>query len=180
MNKWIIRSLLAGLLVASVIIRATSGNYDGAGVNIHEAILHLMTGRGFSYIGTTSIEDDALNSMVFDTPYCRRPLQIVPTDRTFEAYPFFDQIGAPGDTRIFTYLGVVSRRADRREMFFEHFKQRALELVGMTPYQLDSKMVMISEPEGCDIASRIDWEKLWKRSYRSRVKLERADRSQQN
>jgi hypothetical protein len=180
MNRWIIRCLLLGLFFASVTIRATSGNQDGAGVDINEAILHLMASRGFSYTGTTTIEDGALNSMAFDTPFCRRPLQIVPTDRTFEANALFDKIGASGDARIFAYLGVISRRADRRDMLFEHFKQRVLELIGMTPYQLDSKMVMISEPEGCDIASGIDWKLLWQRDYRSRAALDRTERGRQN
>jgi hypothetical protein len=149
-------------------------------VDINDAILHLMASRGFSYAGTTTFEEGALNSMAFDSPFCRRPLQIVPTERTFEANALFDNVGASGDARIFAYLGVVSRWANRRDLFFEHFEQRALELVSMSPYQIDSKMVMISEPEGCDIASRIDWTMLWKRDYRSRVKLDLAERSQQN
>lgn len=168
MNKWIIRSLLLGLLLASVAIRASSRNYDGARVSINEAILHLMASQGFSYAGTTSFGGGALYSMVFDTPYCSRPLQIAPTYRTFQANALFDNIGAPGDARGFAYLGVVSRRPDRRDIFFEHVKQRGLELFGMTPYQIDSMMVMISEPQGCDIASRIDWKMLWERDHRSR------------
>jgi hypothetical protein len=28
---------------------------------------------------------------------------------------------------------------------------------------------VISEPKGCDIASRIDWSTLWKKDFRSRI-----------
>jgi hypothetical protein len=179
MNNWIARGLLLGLLLSSAIIKGTSGNDPGASVPIKEAVLHLMGSRGFSYRGTTSIENDALNSMVFDTPYCNRPLQVVPTFINFQAYTFFDQIGAPGDARSFAYLDQVSRQVDSRGMFFEHVKQRALKLVGMMSYQPDGTMVMISEPEGCDITSRIDWTMLWKKDFRSRVASDRTVSSQQ-
>ena len=180
MNNWIVRGLLLGLLLSSITIRATLGNDAGMTVPVNEVVLHLMASRGFSYRGTTNIENDALVSMVFDTPYCSRPLQVVPTARTLQAYTFFDQIGAPGDARSFAYLGQVSRQADSRGMFFEHVKQRALELVGMMSYQPDGIMVMISEPEGCDIASRIDWTMLWKKDFRSRVASDRKASNQQN
>jgi hypothetical protein len=178
MNNWIVRGLLLGLLLSSITIRATSGNDAGASVSISEAILHLMASRGFSYRGTTNIESGALVSMVFDTPHCSRPLQVVPTLRNFQANAFFDQIGAPGDARSFAYLDQVSRQADSRGMFFDYVKQRALELVGMTSYQPDSAMVMISEPEGCDIASGIDWTMLWKKDFRSRVASDRKASNQ--
>ncbi len=54
-------------------------------------------------------------------------------------------------------------------MFIEHLKQRALELLGLSSYELDSMMVVISEPAGCDIASRIDWSTLWKKDFRSHI-----------
>jgi hypothetical protein len=118
--------------------------------------------------------------MAFDSPRCGRPLQVAPTARTFEAYTLFDQIGAPGDARSFAYLDRVTRQADSRGMFFEHVKQRALELAGMMSFQPDGLMVMISEPEGCDIASSIDWTMLWRKDFRSRVASGRTASSRQN
>jgi hypothetical protein len=160
---------MLGLLLSSIAVRTTVGNAAGASVPIGEAILGLMAARGFSYAGSSVVDGDALVSMAFATPSCDRPLQIAPTLRNFQAKALFGQVGASSDARSFAYLGRVSRRQESRGMFFEHLKQRALELVGMTPYELDSMMVMISEPEGCDIASRIDWSSLWKKDFRSRL-----------
>jgi hypothetical protein len=179
-NNWIVRGLLLGLLLSSITVRATMGNDAGASATIDEAILRLMASQGLSYRGTNNIANGALVSMVFDAPHCSRPLQIVPTARTMEAYTFFDQIGAPGDARSFAYLDRVWRQADSRGMFFEQVKQRALELIGKMSYQPDGLMAMISEPEGCDIASRIDWTMLWKRDFRSRVASDRTAPSRQN
>lgn len=169
MNKLIPRGILLGLLLSSASIRATTGNNLRASVPIREAILQLLANHGYSYRGSMNIEEDALTSMIFDTPSCGRPLQVAATVRTFQAKPFFDQIGAAGDVRIFAYLGQVSRRADSRSLFFEHLKQRLLEVVNMTSYEPDSMMVMISEPKGCDIASKVDWTMLWKKEFRERL-----------
>jgi hypothetical protein len=180
MNNWIVRGLLLGLLLSSITIRATLGNDAGVSVPIEESVLHFMASRGFSYRGTNSIIDgEALDVMVFDTPSCGRPLQVAMSS-AFRTNAFFDHIGAPDDARIFAYLDRVSRQADSRGMFFGHAKQRALELVGMMSYEPDGMMVMISEPEGCDIASRIDWTMLWKKDFRSRVASDRAASRQQN
>jgi hypothetical protein len=180
MNNWIVRTLLLGLLLCSGVVRATVANDAGATVPLKEAILGLMARRGLSFAGGSSIEGGTLVSMAFATPSCNRPLVVTPTSRTFQAKALFEQIGAPGDARSFAYLGRVSRRQDSRDMFFEHLKQRALELLGMTSYEPDSIMVMISEPEGCDLASRIDWTMLWKKDFRSRVASDMTASNQQN
>jgi hypothetical protein len=180
MNKWIIRSLLLVSLLASVTIRATLGNYARSSVNINDAVLHLMAIHGFSYDGTTRIEGGALNAMLFHSPSCGRPIQIVPTSSYFEGRSLFDHIGASGDGQKFAYLSQVWRREDRLGIFFEHVKHRTLELIGITPYQPDHTMVMISEPKGCDIASRIDWSILWEMDYRSRMARQQAPTTQQS
>jgi hypothetical protein len=180
MNNWIVRGLLLGLLLCSVAIKATSGSDAGESVTINQAVLHLMASRGFSFRETIDTDGELLKGMVFDTPTCGRPLQIAPTYHNYQAKTLFDHIGAAGDARIFAYLGLVSREKDSLGMFLEHVKQHALKLVGLTAYQIDGVMVMITEPAGCDIATRIDWTMLWKKDFRSRVASDRAALRQQN
>jgi hypothetical protein len=169
MNNWIIRGLLLALLLGSVAIKVVLENDGGENVRLDDAVMKFMAGRGFSYTGTIDADGELLKPMVFGTPYCGRPLQVAPTSRTFQAKALFDHIGSAGDARFFAYLGLITRAEDSRGMFIEHLEQRALELFGLSSYELDSMMVVISEPAGCDIASRIDWSTLWKKDFRSRL-----------
>jgi hypothetical protein len=138
-------------------------------VHIDEAVMNFMASRGFSFKRTTDVDGELLNSMVFDSPSCGRPLQVAPTSRNFQAKTLFDHVGAAGDARFFAYLGLITQRDDSRGMFIEHLEQRALELLGLSSYELDSMMLVISEPAGCDIAWRIDWSTLWKKDFRSHL-----------
>jgi hypothetical protein len=169
MNNWLVRGLLVALLLCSAAIKATSQNDGGKNVRIEEAVMNFMASRGFSFNRTIDVDGELLNAMVFDTPSCGRPLQVAATSRNFQARTLFDHVGAADDARFFAYLGLITQRDDSRGMFIEHLKQRALELLGLSSYELDSMMVVISEPAGCDIASRIDWSTLWKKDFRSHV-----------
>ncbi len=142
-------------------------------MRLDEAVMNLMANRGFSFKGTIDTDGELLKPMVFETPSCGRPLQVAPTSRNFQAKTLFDHIGAAGDARFFAYLGLITQREESRGMFIEHLKQRALELLGLASYELDSMMVVISEPKGCDIASRIDWSTLWKKDFRARLAKDR-------
>ena len=141
----------------------------GEDVHIDDALMNFMASRGFSFKGTIDSDGELLKPMVFDTPSCGRPLQVAPTFRNFQAKALFDHVGAVGDARYFAYLGLITQREDSRGMFIEHLEQRALELLGLSSYELDSMMVVISEPAGCDIASRMDWSTLWKKDFRSHI-----------
>ena len=136
--------------------------------------MDFMVARGFSFKRTIDVDGELLNLMVFDAPSCARPIQVAPTSRNFQAKALFDHIGAADDARFFAYLGLITLREDSRSMFIEHLKQRALELAGLSSYELDSMMVVISEPAGCDIASRIDWSTLWKKDFRSHIARDKA------
>jgi hypothetical protein len=179
MNNWLARALLLALLLGSVAIKAVWENDGGETVHLDEAVMHFMASRGFSFKGTSDADGELLAPMVFDTPSCGRPLQVAPTFRNFQAKALFDHVGAAGDARFFAYLGLITQREDGRGMFIEHLKQRALELLGLSPYDLDSMMVVISEPAGCDIASRIDWSTLWKKDFRSRLAKDKPAASQE-
>ena len=169
MSNWLVRGLLLALLLCSAAIKATSQNDVGENTHIDEAVMNFMASRGFSFKRTIDIDGELLNPMVFDTPSCGRPIQVAPTSRNFQAKTLFDHIGAAGDARFFAYLGLITQREDSQSMFIEHLKQRALELLGLSSYELDSMMVVISEPAGCDIASRIEWSTLWKKDFRSHI-----------
>jgi hypothetical protein len=169
MNNWLVRGLLLALLLCSAAIKATSQNDGGENVRLDEAVMNLMANRGFSFKGTIDTDGELLKPMVFDTPSCGRPIQVASTSRNFQAKTLFDHVGAAGDARFFAYLGLITQREESRGMFIEHLKQRALELLGLSSYELDSMMVVISEPAGCDIASRIDWSTLWKKDFRSHI-----------
>ncbi len=149
-------------------------------MRLDEAVMNLMANRGFSFKGTIDTDGELLKPMVFETPSCGRPLQVAPTSRNFQAKTLFDHIGAAGDARFFAYLGRITQRDDSRGMFIEHLKQRALELLGLSSYELDSMMVVISEPAGCDIALRIDWSTLWKKDFRSRLAKDKPAPSQED
>ncbi len=180
MNNWLVRGLLLALLLCSAAIKATSQNDGGENVHIDEAIMNFMASRGFSFKRTIDFDGELLNPMVFDTPSCGRPIQVAPTSRNFQAKTLFDHVGAAGDARFFAYLGLITQRDDSRGMFIEHLKQRALELLGLSSYELDSMMVVISEPAGCDIASRINWSTLWKKDFRSRLAKDKPAPSQED
>ncbi len=180
MNNWLVRGLLLALLLCSAAIKATSQNDGGENVHIDEAVMNFMSSRGFSFKRTIDIDGELLNPMVFDTPSCGRPIQVAPTSRNFQAKTLFDHVGAAGDARFFAYLGRITQRDDSRGMFIEHLKQRALELLGLSSYELDSMMVVISEPAGCDIALRIDWSTLWKKDFRSRLAKDKPAPSQED
>jgi hypothetical protein len=169
MSNWLVRGLLLALLLCSAAIKATSQNDVGGNVHIDEAVMNFMANRGFSFKRTIDIDGELLDPMAFETPSCGRPLQVAPTSRNFQAKPLFDHVGAAGDARFFAYLGLITQRDDSRGMFIEHLKQRALELLGLSSYELDSMMVVISEPAGCDIASRIDWSTVWRKDFRSHI-----------
>ncbi len=179
MNNWLVRGLLLALLLCSTAIKATSQNDVGRNVHIDEAVMKFMASRGFSFKRTIDVDGELLGPMVFDTPSCGRPLQVAPTSRNFQARTLFDHVGAVGDARFFAYLGLITQREDSRGMFIEHLKQRALELLGLSSYELDSMMVVINEPAGCDIASRIDWSTLWKKDFRSRLAKDKPAASQE-
>ena len=104
MNSWLVRGLLLALLLCSAAIKATSQNDVGENVHIDEAVMNFMTSRGFSFKRTIDIDGELLNPMVFDTPSCGRPIQVVPTSRNFQAKTLFDHIGAAGDARGPLYL----------------------------------------------------------------------------
>ena len=169
MNNWLVRGLLLALLLCSIAIKATSQNDGGEIAHLDDAVMNFMASQGFSFKGTSDADGELLKPMVFDTPSCGHPLQVAPTSRNFQAKTLFDHVGAAGDARYFAYLGLITQREDSRAMFIEHLKQRALELLGLSSYELDSMMVVISEPAGCDIASRIDWSTLWKKDFRSHI-----------
>jgi hypothetical protein len=180
MNNWLARGLLLALLLYSAAIKATSQNDGGEIAHLDEAVMNFMAGRGFSFKGTSDADGELLKPMVFDTPSCGRPLQVSPTVRNFQAKAFFDHVGAAGDARFFAYLGLITQGEDGRGVFIEHVKQRALELLGLSSYDIDGKMVVISEPAGCDIASRIDWSTLWKKDFRSRLAKDKPAASQED
>jgi hypothetical protein len=169
MNNWLVRGLLLALLLCAAATKATSQNDVGESVHIDEAVMNFMAGRGFFFKRTINTDGELLIPMVFDTPSCGRPIQVAPTSRNFQAKPLFDHVGVAGDARFFAYLGLITQREDGRSMFIDHLKQRALELLGLSSYELDSMMVVISEPAGCDIASRVDWSTLWKKDFRSHI-----------
>jgi hypothetical protein len=171
---------LLALLLCSAAIKATSQNDVGENVHIDEAVMNFMTSRGFSFKRTINVDGELLNPMVFDAPTCDRPLQVSPTSRNFQAKTLFDHIGAAGDARFFAYLGLITQREESRGMFIEHLKERALELLGLSLYELDSMMVVISEPAGCDIASRIDWSMLWKKDFRSHIAKDKLAASRED
>lgn len=169
MNSWLVRGLLLALLLCSAATKATSRNDVEGDVHIDEAVRNFMPSRGFSFKRTIEVDGELLSLMVFDTPSCARPIQVAPTSRNFQAKALFDHVGDAGDARFFAYLGLITQRDDGRDMFIEHLKQRALELLGLSSYDLDSTMVVISEPAGCDIVSRVDWSTLWKKDFRSQI-----------
>jgi hypothetical protein len=179
MNNWIVRGLLLALLLGSVAIKVVWENDGGQDVRLEEAIMKFMASRGFSFKGTIDADGELLKPMVFGAPSCGRPLQVAPTSRTFQARALFDHLGSAGDARFFAYLGLITQREDGRGMFIEHLKQRALELLGLSSYELDSTMVVISEPAGCGINSRLDWSTLWKKDFRSRLAKDKPTASQE-
>jgi hypothetical protein len=154
------------LLVASVATRESTGAAPEGGADIKTTTIHLLTHQGMQYRETRSFFDGSLESMLFDLPSCDEPLQVIPTPRTFEAMPLFDQVGAPGDKRRFAYLSQMSEEGGRLWAFLEHVKHRSLELIAMTHYRPDGLMLMISEPRGCKSAPNIDWSLIWKTEYR--------------
>ena len=180
MNNWLVRGLLLALLLCSAAVKATSQNDGAENVRIDEAVMRFMTSRGFSLKRTLDVGGELLGLMAFDTPSCGRPLLVAPTSRNFQARILFDHVGAAGDPQFFAYLGLITQREDGRGMFIEHLKQRALELLGLSSYELDSMMVVISEPAGCDIASRIDWSTLWKKDFRSHIAKNKLAASREN
>ena len=169
MRSWAIRGLLLALLVASVGLGANLSSRAERGANLEDAVKRLLTDNGLTYRKTENVAQDALRSMRFDVPSCARPLQVVPTPRTFDATAFFDRVGEPGDVRFFAYLGRISVAQDRFSFFLEHLKQSALGLLAMTPYQADGMMLMVSEPRDCASLPRIDWSLAWRRDYRKTV-----------
>ena len=180
MNNWLVRGLLLALLLCSAAVKATSQNDVGGNVHIDEAVMNFMASRGFSFKQTVDLDGELLSPMVFDALSCGRPLQVAPTSRNFQAKTLFDHVGAAGDARFFAYLGLITQRDDSEGFFIEHLKQRALELMGLSSYELDSMMVVISEPPGCDIASRIDWSTLWKKDFRSHIAKDKLAASQED
>jgi hypothetical protein len=179
-SKWIVRAGFAALLLSSVTIKLLLGSEARPKASLEDALLNLLASRGFAYTGSTSIEHGALISMGFTAPGCDRPLHIVNTYRTFQAMALFNAVGQVGDDRIFVYLDAVLHKADRQAMFVEHAKKRALQVLGLTSYVADSHMLMISEPEGCNVVSQIGWASLWKREFRSRLASEQATLVRQN
>jgi|GEM_PF-1971845 hypothetical protein len=179
MNSWIVRGLLLALLLGSVSIKLVLENDGGENVGLDAAVMHFMANRGFSFVEAIDADGELLKPMVFATPSCGRPLQVALTSRNFQAKALFDHLGAAGDAQFFAYLGLITRAEDSRGMFIEHLKQRALELMGLSSYELDSMMIVISEPAGCDIASRIDWSTLWKKDFRSRLAKDKPAASQE-
>ena len=131
--------------------------------------MNFMASRGFSFKRTIDIDGELLNPMAFDTPSCGRPIYLLPLPAISKRKRFSIMLARAGDARFFAYLGLITQRGHSRSMFIEHLKQRALELLGLSSYELDSMMVVISEPAGCDIASRIDWSTLWKKRISARI-----------
>ena len=180
MNNWLVRGLLLALLLCSAAVKATSQNDGAESVHIDEAVMRFMTSRGFSFNQTLDINGELFSSMAFDTPSCGRPILVAPTSRNFQARILFDHVGAAGDIQFFAYLGLITQREDGRDMFIEHLEQRALELLGLSSYELDSMMVAISEPAGCDIASGIDWSTLWKKDFRAHIAKDKLAASRED
>jgi hypothetical protein len=170
--------MLFALLSCSVAIKATWGSDGGENAPIEDAVVDFMTSRGFSFKGVVDADGELLKPMVFASPSCGPTLKVTPTSRNFQAKALLDHVGGAGDQRYFAYLGLITQWDGSRDMFFEHVKQRALEFLGLSPYDLDSAMVMINEPAGCDIVARIDWSTLWKKDFRARVAKEKLATSQ--
>ena len=122
-----------------------------------------------SYRETRGLPGDALKSMVFDGPSCHEPLLVVASPRRFDGSALFDRVGAPGDVHFFAYLSRVSEEGARLSFFVEHLKHSALALLGMTSYQPDGMMLLITGPRGCLNVPRTEWSLVWKTDYRLSV-----------
>ena len=166
MNKWIIRGLLLALLLASVNLGEFVRTRAGRGADIDSAVKHLLTHSGMSYRETRGLPGEALKSMVFDGPSCHEPLLVVASPRRFDGSALFDRVGAPGDVHFFAYLSRVSEEGARLSFFVEHLKHSALALLGMTSYQPDGMMLLITGPRGCSNVPRTEWSLVWKTDYR--------------
>ena len=172
MNKWVIRSLLLVLLVASVNLRAFVRTAHEPGADTETAVKELLAGYGFSYRETRSFPDGVLKSLVFDAPSCGDPIQVAVSPRTADASTDYNRLGAPGDVRLFAYLSKISEQEARFSFFVEHLKHSALGLIAMTPYRPDGMMLTISEPRGCKNLPPVPWSRVWEADYRVGVARE--------
>ncbi len=171
MRKWVIRGLLAVLLVVSVDLHAFLGIGAERSVSIETAVKQLLADRGLSFRKSQSFSD-TLTSMLFAVPSCSEPLQVIVTPRTFDAQAVLDRISAPDDIRVFAYLSRASEQGARFSFFLEHLKESALGLIAMTSYQTDGMMLVINEPSSCKTVPQVPWAQVWKTAYRERIARE--------
>lgn len=166
-SGWI-RGLLFAFLIAAPIGVAMSGARPEPGADIVETVTHLLEREGARYTGRQSFSGDALTVLSFELANCAQPLQIVPTDRAYQARALFDRVGGAGHTRFFAYLGQVSTDDDAGWSFREHLKHRFLELLALSPYAVDKLMLLVSAPVSCAVP-RVDWSQVWNLDYRRLV-----------
>jgi hypothetical protein len=173
MSRWVVRSLLLVLLLTSVAFRETFRSDAEVGVDIEEAVRQMLTHHGMSYRQTKNISDGLLEAMIFDVPSCGEPIQVIPTFRMLGTSALFDRVGRSGDARFFAFLSLFSEQYDRFRFTMEHVKYHFLDLFGVTPYQLDAKMLIIIAPRNCADVAILDWSLVWKTDYRRSIARER-------
>lgn len=173
MNKWVVRSFLFVMLVTVPAILAIFTTVPMVNVDIKTTVTQLLAKQGLRYRETRSFSDGSLISMLFELPKCAEPLQVIPTSNSFEARGLFDKAARPEDTRLFAYLGKVSREQSDRWTFREHLKHRLLELLSLSPYEDDRQMLLIVTPKDCNLP-QIDWSLVWRTNYRRSIALTKA------
>jgi hypothetical protein len=103
-------------------------------------------------------------AVVFDAPGCSGPVLVVA--RMFpEEDPITRFARERGDDIRYVYIDRAWEKPDRLALLVEKIKYAALATLRLTRYVPWGHLLLVDSPPRCEIASAINWRKMWNRDY---------------
>jgi hypothetical protein len=158
-------ALFALILTGSVLTNTRSDDPPAEANQLAAAIIDVARSNNLSFRGQTTLANLGLATLAFDAKGCREPISIALLSIDLEQLPWLRTLNPENQTLRLIYYDRRWREPDRVSIFWEHKKQQALAVVGLTSSVPSPYLLGITAPSGCNVADTIDWRQIWDRRY---------------
>jgi hypothetical protein len=162
-------ALFALILTGSVLTNARPNAPPAEANQLAAAIIDVARSNNLLFRGETTLANLGLTTLAFDAKGCREPISIALLSIDLEQLPWLRALDRENRMLDFIYYDRRWREPDRVSIFWEHKKQQALAVVGLTSFVPSPYLLGIMAPSGCNAADAIDWRQIWDRRYLARL-----------
>jgi hypothetical protein len=170
MKRWRGHALLAALLAGSLIVNSRTAERSPGLEQQTAAVIEVARSHGLIFRRPTSIASGAIEALDFTSKGCPEPIRAALLSVTFEQLPLLRAVQSAGREPRYYYYDRSWDRPNRLAVFWQHQKQRALSVLGLTRFVRSEYMLFVDAPRACLGAAAGDWRGIWSRAYLAAIK----------